>query len=137
MTTIIEAYYTNFSLFCRLKRPYRINTSIPTPRKIRFLEMIPCQMTWFILPGILKGFRNTFHWVRSRFSDIMSNATPIKTITTAVPFPFFMSVENINAMEPINTMGYISWYDISKIFTLKSKTEATPAKRLIIIKIST
>ena len=54
--------YTNFSRFCKLKRLYRINTSIPTPGKMRFLEITPCQITWFIFSGIWNGQMPESEW---------------------------------------------------------------------------
>ena len=106
--------HTNFSRFWRLNKPYRILTRMPMARNILFLMINPAQITSLKLSGILNGFRKMFHWVLSSVSDNIIRATPNKTITTAVPLPFLMMVENINDRAPKNTTGYISWYDISK-----------------------
>ncbi len=86
-----------------------MKTTIPTPMKIRFLVMRPCHKTSLKLLGISNGLRKIFHWVRSMASCIIISATPIRTMTTAVPFPFLIRVENMNAMDPMKTMGYINW----------------------------
>jgi len=71
--------------------------------------------------GMLKGFKNIFHCDDERLSLRNKIIKPIRTITTAVPFPFLIIVENIKETLPIKSTGNINCEVISILSTGISK----------------
>ena len=70
--------------------------------------MVPAQIISLVSDGMLNGFKKIFHFDSDNESLKINTNKPIRTITTAVPFPFLITVENINDKHPINNTGYIT-----------------------------
>ena len=86
----------NFSLSCKLKRPYSKQITVPIDKYTLFLNTILSQINSLISLGAANGFKNTFHTLSSNVSYRIKKKSPSTTNEMAVPFPFLIYVDNIN-----------------------------------------
>lgn len=96
---------------------------VPVIRIILFLKVMIDHDISFISRGMLNGLRNTFHWLSLNDPLRIRNISPKTIMTTAVPFPFLITVESIKAITPRKTTGSITCDVILTVRNLTIRTE--------------